>query len=141
MKPVPINRLKLAGADPNEAEQDASNVFEVPAVINHQDKDGKRLYRVQWRGYQDPKHDTWEPMDSFHNRLPIQEYWDPRRGQKRGTSKAMAESANLGSKRTKVVATGSNLTPMTAEASLRRSKRQRGSTGSGKGTRAYGSKL
>jgi hypothetical protein len=69
MKPVPINRMKLVGADPNEAEQDASNVFEVQAVINHQDKDSKRLYRVQWRGYQDPKHDTWEPMESFHNRL------------------------------------------------------------------------
>jgi hypothetical protein len=123
-KAVPINRLKLAGADPNEAKYDSSNVYEVQAVINHKDQDGKRLYRVQWRGYPDPEADTWEPVESFHSRDAIQDYWK-RRKEGQPSSKTKGNTNTQGSnKRTKVVATGSNLTPV-AETELARNKRQR----------------
>ena len=56
--------------------------YEIQAVIDHKGSPGNYQYLVKWKGFDDPKEDTWEPIESFDSTKHIELYWGRRDGAK-----------------------------------------------------------
>ena len=73
---VPPSHMKTVSADTTVQSEDT---YEILAVVDHKlDRNSQYLYRVRWKGYDDPEEDTWEPTDNFNSLDLIQQYWSRR---------------------------------------------------------------
>ena len=89
----PTSHIKVASADgsapsssfaPDESTPDEH--FEVQAILDHRGTHGNYEYLVQWKGYNDPKDNTWIPTDNFDTTFHIERYWGRRQSHKVSTS-------------------------------------------------------
>ncbi|RNA13264.1 hypothetical protein BpHYR1_030149 [Brachionus plicatilis] len=70
----PLQRLKLDKSPSTNGGKDEA-IFEVEKIINHRlNKNKKYEFLVKWKNYS-LKHNSWEPMDSFLGKKPIEDYW------------------------------------------------------------------
>jgi len=56
--------------------------YEIQAVIDHKGTPGNYQYLVQWKGFDDPIENTWEPVENFNSTKHIELYWGRRNGAK-----------------------------------------------------------
>jgi hypothetical protein len=80
--PMHVDQSSEEGDDDEDEDEDDDEGFDVEAITGHHMSDprthppdlGKNpvmLYRVKWKGFQDP---TWEPIESFLDRDVVQQY-------------------------------------------------------------------
>lgn len=55
-----------------------NNTFEVQAILTHRGEYGEYEYLVHWKGYDDPKENTWEKETQFDSKYHIKLYWKRR---------------------------------------------------------------
>ncbi|CEP16798.1 hypothetical protein, partial, partial [Parasitella parasitica] len=56
--------------------------YEIQAVLDHKGSPGNDLYKVHWKGFDDPIEHTWEPVENFDSTKHIELYWGRRGGAK-----------------------------------------------------------
>ena len=85
---VPTSHIKLASSD-NVAPSDSTpdEHYEVQAILDHRGTVGNYEYLVQWKGYNDPAENTWEPTSNFDSLHHINIYWGRRQKQHPNTNK------------------------------------------------------
>ncbi|CEP06779.1 hypothetical protein, partial, partial [Parasitella parasitica] len=69
-----------ANPKPTTVDDFSKDHYEIQAVIDHKGTPGNYLYRVHWKGFDDPSEDTWEPVENFDSTKHIELYWGRRQG-------------------------------------------------------------
>lgn len=79
---VPTSHIKLASSD-NVLPSNSTpgDHYEVQAILDHRGTHGNYEYLVQWKGYNDPSENTWEPTANFDSLHHIDIYWGRRQKQ------------------------------------------------------------
>jgi transposase InsO family protein len=79
---VPTHQIRLIQSGDKRSETELNDKhYEVQAIVNHRLlPDGEYEYYVHWVGYDDQeKYNTWQTVDTFDSKKPIQDYWTRRR--------------------------------------------------------------
>ncbi|KAI8635986.1 hypothetical protein BD408DRAFT_407523 [Parasitella parasitica] len=80
---VPTHQIVYNAAvnpKPTTADVFCNEHYEIQAVLDHKGTPGNYLYKVHWKGYDDPIEHTWEPVESFDSTKHIELYWGRRDG-------------------------------------------------------------
>jgi transposase InsO family protein len=78
---VPTHQIRLIQSGDQRSESELNEKhYEVQAIVNHRLlPDGEYEYYVHWVGYDDQeKYNTWQTVDTFDSKKPIQDYWTRR---------------------------------------------------------------
>jgi hypothetical protein len=85
-----------ANPEPTTVDDFSKEHFEIQAVIDHKGTPGNYVYRVHWKGYDDPSEDTWEPVENFDSTKHIELYWGRRDGaQAIGKRRSAPKTVNM----------------------------------------------
>lgn len=64
----------MSSSDSEESGSEASEVFVVEKILDKRIRKGKVEYFIKWRGYDDPKENTWEPATQCNCPALIEEF-------------------------------------------------------------------
>jgi hypothetical protein len=71
---VPADQMKLIARRKRRIDTDQP-IYEVQSILDHRGSTGSYEYLVQWKGYDNPTDNSWEPASSFLDDSVIQSYW------------------------------------------------------------------
>merc|ERR1712228_926520 len=64
---LPVNKRRriVRPADSDSDSEEEEERYEVEAILKSKEEEGKRLYLIKWKGYDQEEDNTWEPEENI----------------------------------------------------------------------------
>merc|ERR1712228_721280 len=86
---LPVNKrrriVRPADSDSDSDSEEEEERYEVEAILKSKEEEGKRLYLIKWKGYDQEEDNTWEPEENIDCKEKLAQFKRDVTGENAGT--------------------------------------------------------